>query len=216
MPPMISRYAKRHYVLRVVEWVRRQGNVFVQTHSRSFKSRAALSARECMQATRLFVVYLGNDDLAHMMNKMKKAGVFPGDVWQLHYGEGLEFVATVATSMWDLHYLSSLRTDYRDTPLGRQVPDATRDLCSHFENFVRLRYQSQMPAIELELLMPEKQRLRRKSVPKTLVEKRADAAATRLRQWQRRLKIAKTKVTEYQRKVSYYQEKGVLCDSQRS
>lgn len=214
MPPMISRYAKRRYVLRVVEWVRKQGNVFVQTHSRSFKSRAALSARECMQATKLIVVCLGNDDLAYMMNKIKKAGIFPGDVWQIYYGEGLEFVASVATSMWDLHYLGSLRTDYRDTPLGRLVPvDATRDLCSHFEDFVRLRYQSQMPAIELELLMPEKQRLKRKSVPKTLVEKRADAAAQRLKQWQRRLKIAKTKVTEYQRKVSYYQEKGVLCDS---
>jgi hypothetical protein len=46
--------------------------------------------------------------------------------------------------------------------------------------------------------------------PLTLVEKRALAAKKKVREWQRKQKLAATKVKQYRKKVSYYTKKGVI------
>lgn len=46
--------------------------------------------------------------------------------------------------------------------------------------------------------------------PQTLVERRAMAAASKVREWQRKAKLAATKVRAYQRKHKYYKRKGVV------
>jgi hypothetical protein len=55
---------------------------------------------------------------------------------------------------------------------------------------------------------------RRKQVaeakPLTLVEKRALAAKKKVSEWQRKQKLAATKVKQYRKKVSYYTKKGVI------
>ena len=46
--------------------------------------------------------------------------------------------------------------------------------------------------------------------PQTLVERRATAAASKVKEWQRKAKLAATKVKAYQRKHKYYKRKGVV------
>ncbi len=46
--------------------------------------------------------------------------------------------------------------------------------------------------------------------PLTLVERRAVAAKAKVVQWQRKQKLAATKVRQYRKKVSYYTKKGVI------
>lgn len=48
------------------------------------------------------------------------------------------------------------------------------------------------------------------SKPLTLVERRAVAAKAKVVQWQRKQKLAATKVRQYRKKVSYYTKKGVI------
>ena len=55
---------------------------------------------------------------------------------------------------------------------------------------------------------------RRKAVatakPVTLVERRAIAAKRKVIEWQRKQKLAATKIKQYRKKVSYYTKKGVI------
>ncbi len=46
--------------------------------------------------------------------------------------------------------------------------------------------------------------------PLTLVERRAVAAKAKVMEWQRKQKLAATKVRQYRKKVSYYTKKGVI------
>lgn len=46
--------------------------------------------------------------------------------------------------------------------------------------------------------------------PLTLVERRAAAAKRKVREWQRKSKLAATKIKAYRKKVSYYTKKGVI------
>ncbi len=48
------------------------------------------------------------------------------------------------------------------------------------------------------------------SKPLTLVESRALAAKRKVIEWQRKQKLAATKVKQYRKKVSYYTKKGVV------
>jgi hypothetical protein len=44
----------------------------------------------------------------------------------------------------------------------------------------------------------------------TLVERRAASAKRKVREWQRKSKLASTKIKQYRKKVSYYTKKGVI------
>lgn len=46
--------------------------------------------------------------------------------------------------------------------------------------------------------------------PLTLVERRAASAKRKVREWQRKSKLASTKIKQYRKKVSYYTKKGVI------
>jgi hypothetical protein len=46
--------------------------------------------------------------------------------------------------------------------------------------------------------------------PLTLVERRAASAKRKVREWQRKSKLAATKIKQYRKKVSYYTKKGVI------
>jgi hypothetical protein len=65
-------------------------------------------------------------------------------------------------------------------------------------------------AAEYELLahMPPVRRTRKKREPKTLVGRRADAVDEKVREWERKLKLAKTKLAAYRKKQKYYTKKG--------
>ena len=47
-------------------------------------------------------------------------------------------------------------------------------------------------------------------LPLTLVERRATAARGKVIEWQRKAKLAATKIKSYRKKVSYYKKKGVI------
>jgi hypothetical protein len=65
-------------------------------------------------------------------------------------------------------------------------------------------------AAEYELMaqMPPVKREYNRRGPRTLVERRADAVAEKVREWERKLKVAKTKLAAYQKKQKYYAKKG--------
>ena len=64
---------------------------------------------------------------------------------------------------------------------------------------------------EYELLaqMPLPKRDHRPRKDRSLVEQRADRAARKVAEWERKLKLAKTKLKKYRAKVSRYAKKGV-------
>lgn len=64
-------------------------------------------------------------------------------------------------------------------------------------------------ALELECMLPPPRR-ERKRRPKTLVGRRAASVDRQVQKWQRRLKLAKTKLAGYQKKQRYYQKKGAV------
>jgi hypothetical protein len=65
-------------------------------------------------------------------------------------------------------------------------------------------------AVEYDMLshMPRVRRTRKKRVPQTLVEARASKVGEKVREWERKLKYAKTKLSAYRKKQKYYTKKG--------
>ena len=67
-------------------------------------------------------------------------------------------------------------------------------------------------AVEYDMLsqMPPVRRTRKKRVPQTLVEARAGKVDEKVREWERKLKYAKTKLSAYRKKQKYYTKKGAV------
>lgn len=68
-------------------------------------------------------------------------------------------------------------------------------------------------AVEYDLLAqlpPPKRRYERKK-PLTLIERRAEEADEKVREWERKLALAKTKLAAYRKKQAYYAKKGVAA-----
>jgi hypothetical protein len=67
-------------------------------------------------------------------------------------------------------------------------------------------------AAEYELLsqMPPPKREYKRRGPRSLVERRADTVDEKVREWERKLKLAKTKLAMYKKKQKYYQKKGTV------
>ena len=67
-------------------------------------------------------------------------------------------------------------------------------------------------AAQYELLsqMPAPKREYERRGPRSLVEQRADTVDEKVREWERKLKLAKTKLAAYQKKQKYYQKKGAV------
>lgn len=76
-------------------------------------------------------------------------------------------------------------------------------------------YQNAQPQLGIIWAMPPAPpKPRPKRAKLTLVQRRAQANREKLEQWKKRMKYAITKVKAYQKKVRYYESKGVqLCDS---
>lgn len=63
---------------------------------------------------------------------------------------------------------------------------------------------------QYELLshMPPPRRKYERRTPKGLVERRAESVESKVQEWERKLKLAKTKLTAYRKKQKYYKKKG--------
>jgi hypothetical protein len=89
---------------------------------------------------------------------------------------------------------------YWDTTRQQIVQrDILRDLR---ENAAEYELMAQMPPVKKE---------RKKREPKTLVGRRADAVDEKVREWERKLKLAKTKLNAYRKKQKYYEKKGAVA-----
>jgi hypothetical protein len=78
-------------------------------------------------------------------------------------------------------------------------------------NELRNVYKAQQSTLEPLLLMPPPRRAKRAAAkPMTVVERRAIAAKASLTAWERKQRLAKTKVKKYRTKVGYYKKKGVV------
>lgn len=66
-------------------------------------------------------------------------------------------------------------------------------------------------AVEYDLLaqMPPPKRKYERKPPQTLVERRAFEVDEKVREWERKLALAKTKLAAYRKKQAYYTKKGV-------
>jgi len=67
-------------------------------------------------------------------------------------------------------------------------------------------------AVEYDMLsqVPRVRKTRKKRVPQTLVEARAGRVDEKVREWERKLKYAKTKLSAYRKKQKYYTKKGAV------
>jgi hypothetical protein len=63
---------------------------------------------------------------------------------------------------------------------------------------------------ELMAQMPPARRERTSSKPRTLIESRADRAVAKVAEWEKKLKLAKTKLAKYRARVKRYAKKGVI------
>lgn len=77
---------------------------------------------------------------------------------------------------------------------------------------VFLKYDKHKASYEPLFSMPPARRPKaaKTGKPLTLVERRAAAAKRKVREWQRKNKLAATKIKQYRKKVSYYTKKGVI------
>jgi hypothetical protein len=103
------------------------------------------------------------------------------------------------------------------TPLqpGNEYPAAVELLAIHLEGELETvfkRYRSRQSSYEPLFSMPPARRAKvvATAKPVTLVERRAAAAKRKVREWQRKSKLASTKIKQYRKKVSYYTKKGVI------
>lgn len=110
-------------------------------------------------------------------------------------------------------FFSTLAEDSTDYLCRRGVCSLAEVLCrelgSHsYDRAVGLLAKD---AIESDMLcrMPRAKRTRTKREPMTIVELRADKVNKKVREWERKLKVAKTKLAAYRKKQKYYEKKGV-------
>jgi len=97
---------------------------------------------------------------------------------------------------------------------GNDYDAAVEALASYFEDELTAlfnRYRKHKSNYEPLFSMPPPRRKPAVAAkPLTLVERRAVAAKAKVMQWQRKQKLAATKVRQYRKKVSYYTKKGVI------
>lgn len=81
------------------------------------------------------------------------------------------------------------------------------ELCAVFKQY-RMKASTYEPLFS----MPPARRPKaaKTGKPLTLVERRAASAKRKVREWQRKSKLAATKIKAYRKKVSYYTKKGVI------
>lgn len=84
----------------------------------------------------------------------------------------------------------------------RQVKQMERDILDDI--------RSHAAEYELMAQMPPVRREYKRRGPRTLVEKRADAVAEKVKEWERKLKYAETKLAAYRKKQKYYTKKGAV------
>jgi hypothetical protein len=78
-------------------------------------------------------------------------------------------------------------------------------------NELRRIYLAHQSTLEPLVMMPPPRRAKRAAAkPMTTVERRAIAAKASLTAWERKQRLAKTKVRKYRTKVGYYKKKGVV------
>jgi hypothetical protein len=142
----------------------------------------------------------------------KKLGFAPS-IETLEPSRPLDFALDMAHRLGREWYLRSTNDEWKVTSSGRRmIEEFGADMPDICVSIVERRWREQMPGIEFAMMLPPVKAASRKRV-RTLLEKRADKAIEQLKRWERKQRLAKTKVAHYQKKVSYYQQKGVQCDS---
>lgn len=66
---------------------------------------------------------------------------------------------------------------------------------------------------DLEAVMPRPRRTRKPSRPMTRVERNAQNVFDKVKVWERKARLAKTKLAKYRAKAKRYQNKGVLANA---
>jgi hypothetical protein len=146
---------------------------------------------------------------------LKKLGFAPS-IETLEPSRPLDFALDMAHRLGMEWYQRNAFDGWKETLSGRQmIEEFGADLPSICVGIVQKRWREEMPGIEVAMMLPPVRAASRKRV-RTLLEKRADKAIEQLKRWERKQRLAKTKVAHYRQKVSYYQQKEVQCDSSQA
>ena len=73
------------------------------------------------------------------------------------------------------------------------------------------RWHAKKSNYEPLFAMPPARRPKSEAKPMTLIERRAVAVNEKVKEWQRKQKLAATKVKAYRKRVQYYKKKGVIA-----
>jgi len=66
---------------------------------------------------------------------------------------------------------------------------------------------------DLQSMMPRPKRTRRPSTPATRVERNAQNVFAKVKEWERKARLAKTKLAKYRAKAKRYEKKGVITNA---
>jgi len=125
-----------------------------------------------------------------------------------------------ANALRDFH--KHLRSMMRERGLGRHRPSDDDEFTEAMESMVSdvqqvafnylVRVKTKRSTYCALFSMPPARRAKsvKTGKPVTLVESRAIAAKKKVETWQRKAKLANTKIKIYRRKVTYYKKKGVI------
>lgn len=192
----------------VWDFVRRQGNEYCRRHKELFAVSAVASSNAKMGLHQWVLrICKPGSKLAQFDSASISFVEVPGN------NSLRDFIKRLADVAFDRHYLQRVNPAWSHTLKGKKIlakHDAT--LYDDFERFILEQFDAAMPAIELAWMIPPKAKVRRpkpKTKPKTVVERRAVQANTMLSRWERRAKLAKTKVAHYRKRVRYYQGRAV-------
>jgi hypothetical protein len=202
-------------VNRICDWVRKQLNAFARQHPGMFPNGAQMSAADFRRSTWRLVIVLDAETVEVRRLAWERRLGFRPDIETVQPSRPLELALDMAHRMCREWYERCAFDGWRDTPSGRRLLKDEPDLPSICVGIVQKRWREEMPGIEVAMMLPPAKAPPRKA-SRTLLEKRADKAIEQLKRWERKQRLAKTKVAHYRQKVNYYQQKGVQCDSSQA
>jgi len=133
-----------------------------------------------------------------------------------HMGRGSFCVSVGDDNSYPLKYKKRIKEDffadevellvYMSSFLIQSLTrNSDRSKCNFSSNYCLKKFREKRSQLIFDWCKPEK--IREKKEPVPLLEKRKNKVKLALEMWERKMKLAKTKVAKYKKKLAYYEKK---------
>lgn len=187
-----------YFLRRMVSWCCKQLDYSSRNISEAqFRNRSDSCASGCAYGSQRFVVSIGNitwiNDGTGDGSRTKRAR-------RTIYERANDLVRVTAH---EIFHLKAHREGINSRNYGRSSGSSERQTCWHEQKILEA-FKTNRESLMDKWLKPPVARTQRPR--KTLQEQRAEKANNSLIRWQRKLKLAQTKVKQYKQKVRYYEK----------